>query len=84
VNALNPIVWLSAIVLAVGGINWGLVGLFEFDLVAWLFGEEFGTTNTITRIVYTLVGASAVVTLVGLAATQLRSAGSMQLAGKQR
>jgi len=48
---LNPVVWLAAVVLAVGGINWGLVGLFEFDLVAWLFGEEFGETNIMTRIV---------------------------------
>jgi uncharacterized membrane protein YuzA (DUF378 family) len=63
---LNPVVWLAAVVLAVGGINWGLVGLFEFDLVAWLFGEEFGGTNTITRIVYVLVGASALVTITGL------------------
>lgn len=67
---LNPIVLLAATVLAVGGINWGLVGLFEFDLVAWLFGEEFGATNTITRIVYVLVGASAVVTLAGLVFAQ--------------
>ena len=67
---LNRLVWLPTIILAVGGINWGLVGLFEFDLVAWLFGEEFGTTNTISRIVYVLVGASAVVTLAGLAFAQ--------------
>lgn len=64
---LNPIVWLAAVVLAVGGVNWGLVGLFGFDLVAWLFGEEFGSTNAITRVVYLLVGASAVITVVGLA-----------------
>jgi uncharacterized membrane protein YuzA (DUF378 family) len=69
---LNPLVWLAAVVLAVGGINWGLVGLFEFDLVAWLFGEEFGETNTITRIVYVLVGVSALVTLAGLAFAQTR------------
>jgi hypothetical protein len=69
---LNPLVWLAAVVLAVGGINWGLVGLFEFDLVAWLFGEEFGETNAITRIVYVLVGVSALVTLAGLAFAQMR------------
>jgi uncharacterized protein len=73
VSNLNPIIWLSIIVLAVGGINWGLVGLFEYDLVANLFGEEFGTTNTITRIVYVLVGASALISLVGLAAAQMGS-----------
>jgi uncharacterized membrane protein YuzA (DUF378 family) len=63
---LSLVTWLSAILLAVGGINWGLVGLFEFDLVAWLFGEEFGTTNAITRVVYVLVGLSAIVTIAGL------------------
>jgi uncharacterized membrane protein YuzA (DUF378 family) len=63
---LNPLEWISAIVLIVGGLNWGLVGLFEFDLVAEIFGEEFGTTNGITRTVYVIVGASALYTLFGL------------------
>jgi len=45
----------------VGGLNWGLVALAEFDLVAWLFGEDFGQTNVASRIVYALVGISAVV-----------------------
>jgi uncharacterized membrane protein YuzA (DUF378 family) len=73
VTNINPITWLAVILLAVGGINWGLVGLFEFDLVAYIFGEEFGETNMITRIVYILVGVSALVTLAGLAMTQSRS-----------
>ena len=63
---LNPLEWLAAVVLVVGGVNWGLVGLFEFDLVARLFGEQFGTTNTVTRTVYILVGISAIYTLIGL------------------
>ncbi|MEE1076120.1 MAG: DUF378 domain-containing protein [Acutalibacteraceae bacterium] len=42
--------------LIIGGINWGSVGIFQFDLVAWLFG---GQTGMISRIVYTLVGLSA-------------------------
>ena len=47
-----------ALILAViGGLNWGLVGLFRFDLVAYLFG---GQTATVSRIVYTLVGIAAV------------------------
>jgi uncharacterized membrane protein YuzA (DUF378 family) len=46
--------------LIVGGLNWGLVAIAEFDLVAWLFGEDFGTTNAATRIVYGLVGLAAV------------------------
>jgi uncharacterized membrane protein YuzA (DUF378 family) len=63
---LNPLEWLSAIILVVGGINWGLVGIFEWDLVAWIFGEEFGTTSTATRIVYIIVGLAAIYTLLGL------------------
>jgi uncharacterized protein len=51
---------LAATLLIVGGLNWGLVALAEFDLVAWIFGEEFGATNAASRIVYGLVGLSAV------------------------
>ena len=40
----------------VGAINWGLVGLFEFDLVATLVGLDFGETNLASRVVYGLVG----------------------------
>lgn len=47
-----------ALVLAIiGGINWGSIGLFRFDLVAFLFG---GQTATFSRIIYTLVGLAAV------------------------
>lgn len=47
-----------ALVLAiVGGINWGSIGLFRFDLVAFLFG---GQTAMFSRIIYTLVGLAAV------------------------
>jgi uncharacterized membrane protein YuzA (DUF378 family) len=42
----------------VGALNWGLVGLFEFDLVATLAGVEFGETNLASRVVYGLVGLS--------------------------
>ena len=44
----------------VGGLDWGLVAIAEFELVAWLFGEDLGTTNAATRIVYGLVGLAAV------------------------
>lgn len=40
----------------IGAINWGLVALAEFDLVAAIFGLEFGETNAATRVVYGLVG----------------------------
>jgi uncharacterized membrane protein YuzA (DUF378 family) len=44
----------------VGALNWGLVALAEFDLVATLFGLDFGETSPVTRIVYGLVGLSGV------------------------
>jgi len=47
---------LALILLIVGGLNWGSVGLFSFDLVAWIFG---GQTSLISRIIYTVVGLSA-------------------------
>jgi uncharacterized protein len=50
----------AAILTIVGGLNWGLVGLFKFDLVAAVFGGmRFGEVNVASRIVYTLVGLSA-------------------------
>ena len=45
------------ILLIIGGHNWGGIGLFQFDLVAWLFG---GSASLISRIVYTVVALSAV------------------------
>jgi uncharacterized protein len=51
---------LAAILTIVGGLNWGLVGLIKFDLVAAVFGGmRFGEVNVGSRIVYTLVGLSA-------------------------
>jgi len=44
----------------VGGLNWGLVAIAKFDLVAWIFGKDFGGTNAASRIVYGLVGLAAV------------------------
>ncbi len=43
--------------LVIGGINWGLIGIFRFDLVAFLFG---GSAAVISRVIYTLVAISAV------------------------
>jgi uncharacterized membrane protein YuzA (DUF378 family) len=56
----------AAALLIVGGLNWGLVAIAEFDLVAWLFGEDFGTTNAVTRIVYGLVGLAGVYGIAAL------------------
>ncbi len=42
----------------VGALNWGLVAIGSFDLVAKIFGMDFGETSTVTRVVYGLVGLS--------------------------
>ena len=51
---------LAATLVLVGALNWGLVAVAEFDLVAAVFGLEFGETNAATRIVYGLVGVAGV------------------------
>ena len=48
---------IALFLLIVGGINWGLVGIFQFDLVAFLFG---GSAAIISRIIYVLVAISAI------------------------
>lgn len=45
------------ILLIIGGLNWGSIGIFNFDLVAWICG---GQASIIARIIYTIVGISAV------------------------
>jgi uncharacterized protein len=53
----------------VGGLNWGLVGIAKFDLVAAICGGlDFGETNAVSRVVYTLVGLAAVTTAMRLPA----------------
>jgi uncharacterized membrane protein YuzA (DUF378 family) len=56
-KALNII---AAVLLIVGGLNWGLVGVAHFDLVAAIFGMKFGMTSMLSAVVYTLVGLAAV------------------------
>jgi hypothetical protein len=51
---------LAIALVLVGGLNWGLVALAKFDLVAWIFGMDFGETNAASRVVYGLVGLAAV------------------------
>lgn len=57
--------WLVWVLLFVGGLNWGLVGFFDYDLVASLFGEV-GDGWGLTRIVYSLVGLAAVWSLISM------------------
>ena len=57
-----------AVLLVVGGLNWGLVGLFDFDLVATLFGS----IPVVQKTVYVLVGLSAIYQIIGLKGIQTR------------
>ena len=53
---LNALDWTTLILVVVGGLNWGLVGLFDFNLV----DSIFGMMSMLSRIIYILVGLSAV------------------------
>jgi uncharacterized protein len=50
---------IAALLLVVGGLNWGLVGAAHFDLVATIFGMKFGETSALSSVVYALVGLAA-------------------------
>lgn len=63
-NDLNVVDWVTLILVIVGAVNWGLVGLFKFNLVKSILGE-----GVVARAVYTLVGASGL--YVVYLATQL-------------
>lgn len=54
-TSMNALDWIAMVLLIVGGLNWGLVGLFQYDLVAALFG----TNMPFTRVVYAVVGLAA-------------------------
>ena len=62
------VIQVIAIVLAVvGALNWGLVGLFKWDLVAFIAGRmNFGEVNALSRIVYVLVAIAGVVSLTAI------------------
>ncbi|MBV9529327.1 DUF378 domain-containing protein [Sphingomonas sp.] len=59
---MRAINFVTLLLLIVGGLNWGLVGLLNFDLVAALFGQM----STLSRIVYVLVGLSALWQIIPL------------------
>ena len=65
---------LAVVLVLVGALNWGLVAIAEFDLVAEVFGLEFGETNAASRIVYGLVGLAAVFGVVSLATGRMATA----------
>ncbi|NPV61041.1 MAG: DUF378 domain-containing protein [Methanotrichaceae archaeon] len=56
----NTLYWISLILVVVGGLNWGLIGLFNFNLVAAIFGEG----SMLSNIIYVLVGLAALYLIV--------------------
>jgi hypothetical protein len=64
---MNTSIWktidvVSYVLILIGAINWGLVGFFEFDLVAALFGDM----TIVSRIIYALVGVAAIYQILAL------------------
>ena len=55
-RSLNTVDWVALVLVLVGGLNWGLVAIANFDLVATLFGDG----SALARIVYGLVGIAAI------------------------
>jgi uncharacterized membrane protein YuzA (DUF378 family) len=58
---------ITLVLVIVGALNWGLVGIFKFDLVAAIVGKDFGEVNALSRIVYILVGVSGLYQVTNLA-----------------
>lgn len=54
-TGMNALDWVALVLMIIGGLNWGLIGLFNFDLVASIFGEM----SPLSRAVYTAVGLAA-------------------------
>ena len=64
---------IATTLLVIGGLNWGLVALANFDLVATITGAgEFGNKNALGAVIYGLVGLAAVSRLVGWKASERR------------
>ncbi len=55
---------ISRILVIVGALNWGLIGLFQFDLVAAIVGLQFGEVNIVSRIIYILVALAGIYELL--------------------
>ncbi len=63
---------IAAVLVVVGALNWGLVGIAKFDLVAALFGLRFGETNAVTSAVYVLVAISGIYQALSVRGIQRR------------
>ena len=60
---MNAIDWVAFVLLIIGGLNWGLIGIFRFDLV----NAVFGYYTVMSRLIYILVGLSAVYLIISAA-----------------
>jgi uncharacterized membrane protein YuzA (DUF378 family) len=75
-NSMRKLDLVAIALLVVGGLNWGLVAIARFDLVAWICGGlDFGQTNAASRIIYGLVGLAAVYMIGSLLAATRRADG---------
>jgi uncharacterized membrane protein YuzA (DUF378 family) len=63
-DSMEVLITICYILTFIGAINWGLVGLFKFDLVAKIVGKKFGEVTSLSRIVYVLVLIGGVVALI--------------------
>ena len=53
---MNVVKWIMYSVVLIGALNWGLIGAFDFDLISFLFGDM----SALSRVIYTIVGLSAI------------------------
>jgi uncharacterized membrane protein YuzA (DUF378 family) len=70
---------LAAILVVVGALNWGLVAVARFDLVATIFGMKFGEVSGLSTVVYGLVGLAGIYQAAGFKAIQRRWHGEPSL-----
>jgi len=59
---ISTIDWIAYLLVVIGGLNWGLIGFFSYDLVAAIFGDM----SSVSRVIYALVGLSALYVLLKL------------------
>jgi uncharacterized membrane protein YuzA (DUF378 family) len=57
---LSTLGWIAVIIVVIGGLNWGLIGLLNVDLVAAIFGAM----SILSRLIYIIVGLSAIYVLI--------------------
>jgi uncharacterized membrane protein YuzA (DUF378 family) len=73
----KPLDIVALLLVIVGAVNWGLVGLFEFDLVATIVGLDFGQVNAVSRAIYVLVGLAGLY-LISFLARAVRQPSDMR------